>query len=63
VSILLIVPAGEYPSPGSLQRLEHEYTLRTELDGDWAARPVELVRREGRLMLVLADPGASRSSS
>jgi hypothetical protein len=61
-SFLLVAPAGEYPSPGSLQRLEHEYTLRTELDGDWAARPVELVRREGRLMLVLADPGASRSS-
>ena len=28
-----------------------------ELDGDWAAQPVELLRREGRLMLVLADPG------
>ena len=56
-SILLIAPAGEYPSPGALQRLEHEYALRTDLDGDWSARPVELLRREGRLMLVLADPG------
>ena len=55
--ILLVAPAGEYPSPSSLQRLEHEYALRTELDRDWAARPVELLRREGRLMLALADPG------
>jgi hypothetical protein len=56
-SILLIAPAGEYPSPGSLQCLEHGYALRTDLDGDWSARPVELLRREGRLMVVLADPG------
>jgi serine/threonine protein kinase len=55
--ILLVAPAGEYPSPGSLQRLEHEYALRTDLDGDWAARPIELLRRDGRLMLVLEDPG------
>ena len=56
-SILLVTPAGEYNSPSSLQRLEHEFALRTDLDGDWAAQPVELLRREGRLMLVLADPG------
>jgi PAS domain S-box-containing protein len=55
--ILLIAPTGEYPSPGLLQRLEHEYALRTDLDGDWAARPLELLRRGGGLMLVLADPG------
>jgi predicted ATPase/signal transduction histidine kinase len=56
-SILLVAPAGEYPSLGSLQHLEHEYALRTELDSNWAARPIELVRREARLMLVLEDPG------
>jgi PAS domain S-box-containing protein len=55
--ILLVSPAGECPSPSSLQRLEHEYALRNDLDGDWAARPVELLRDGGRLMLVLADPG------
>jgi hypothetical protein len=55
--ILLVAPAGEYPSPRSLLRLEHEYGLRTDLDGDWAARPVELLRRGRELMLVLADPG------
>jgi hypothetical protein len=56
-SILLVTPAGEYPSPGSLQHLEHEYALRADLDADWAARPVRLVRREAGLMLVLEDPG------
>jgi PAS domain S-box-containing protein len=55
--ILLAAPAGEYPSSGSIQRLEHEYALRTDLCGGWAARPIELLRREGRLMLVLEDPG------
>jgi hypothetical protein len=28
--ILLVAPAGDYPSPESLQRLEHEYALRAE---------------------------------
>jgi PAS domain S-box-containing protein len=56
-SILLVAPAGDDLSPGSLQRLEHEYALRGDLDGDWAARPVEFLRREAGPMLVLADPG------
>jgi predicted ATPase/signal transduction histidine kinase len=56
-SILLVAPAGDYASRESLQRLEHEYALRAELDADWAARPVELVRRDVRLTLVLEDGG------
>jgi PAS domain S-box-containing protein len=55
--ILLVTPPGEPQSPGSVQRLEHEYTLRADLDADWAAVPVDLLRRGSRLMLVLADPG------
>ena len=55
--ILLVACSDEYPSPASLQRLEHEHALRADLDAEWAARPVELVRREGRLTLVLEDPG------
>jgi serine/threonine protein kinase len=45
------------PAPGSLQRLEHAYGLREELDPAWAARPLELVWNQGRPALVLEDPG------
>ena len=55
--ILLVAPAGDYPSRDSLERLEHEFALREELDADWAVRPVELIRRDLRHMLVLEDHG------
>ena len=55
-SILLLACSDEYPSPRSLQRLEHEHALRAELDAEWAARPVELVRREDRLQAVAEAP-------
>src|SRR5271154_6057628 len=54
---LIVLPAGERPSPASLDRLTHEYELKDELDGAWAARPSELVREHDRTMLVLEDPG------
>src|SRR3982075_4446552 len=56
-TILLVAPVSEHPGPGVLERLEHEYSLRDELDSDWAARPLTLVRREGRPMLILEDAG------
>jgi predicted ATPase/signal transduction histidine kinase len=55
--ILLVAPVGQYPSRDSLKRLDHEYALRDALDPDWAARPVALVPRDGRVTLVLEDPG------
>ena len=55
--ILLVACADEHPSRASLHRLEHEHALGADLDPEWAVRPVDLVRREGRLMLVLEDPG------
>jgi PAS domain S-box-containing protein len=56
-TILLVAPVSEYPVPSIIERLEHEYSLRDELDSDWAARPLTLVRRERRPMLILQDPG------
>jgi hypothetical protein len=56
-TILLVAPVSEHPVPSILERLEHEYSLREELDSDWAARPLSLIRREGRPMLILEDPG------
>src|SRR5438105_4360412 len=56
-TVLAVLPATEHPTPGSLDRLTHEYELREVLDGAWAARPLELEREGGRTMLVLEDPG------
>src|ERR1700726_3466198 len=56
-TVLLVAPGSEHPVPAILERLEHEYSLGEELDSDWAARPLTLVRREGRPLLILQDPG------
>ena len=49
-------PSGNTPR-GVLKRLEHEHDLKAELDADWAVRPVDLSRHDGRMALVLEDPG------
>jgi PAS domain S-box-containing protein len=56
-AILVVAPVSGHPVPGILERLEHEYALRDELDSDWAARPLALAHCEGRRMLILEDPG------
>ncbi|MBV8331068.1 MAG: hypothetical protein JOZ61_11465, partial [Verrucomicrobia bacterium] len=56
-SILVLAPALEQPELGTLQRLEHEYSLRDELDPEWAVRPIELSYHWDRPVLVLEDPG------
>src|SRR5580693_9497085 len=55
--VLAVLLAADRPPPLALERLAHEYELRNELDGAWAARPLEFVREDGRAMLVLEDPG------
>jgi hypothetical protein len=54
---LVLAPVLEHPTSGSLKRLEHEYSLREELDPAWAARPITMARYAGRTVLVLEDPG------
>src|ERR1700680_1715664 len=53
---ILLVAADE-TSLGCVERLEHEYALKGELDADWAARPVALTHYNGGMALVLEDPG------
>src|ERR1700747_2053997 len=53
----ILLFAAEETSRGCVERLEHEYALKSELDADWAARPVALTRDNGRIRLVLEDPG------
>jgi serine/threonine protein kinase len=54
--ILAVAVAAEQPLPQSL-RLEHEYSFATELDAAWAAQPLALARHQGRVVLILKDPG------
>jgi PAS domain S-box-containing protein len=55
--VLLVALAEEQPSPQSLRRLEHEFSLASELDPAWAAKPIEITQHEGRTILILEDPG------
>src|SRR5260370_9682778 len=55
--VLVIALSAEQPSPQTLRRLEHEYSLAAELDPAWAAKPLALTRHEGRPILLLNDPG------
>src|ERR1700688_3686686 len=55
--VLTVALTAGHPSPQSLRRLEHEYSLAAELDPAWAAKPLALTRHEGRTILVLTDPG------
>ena len=54
--ILVLSPLTEYPAPEILKRLEHEYSLREELDSTWVARPIAMARHWDRTVLVLEDP-------
>ncbi len=56
-TVLAMLVTAEHPPPFILDRLAHEYELKDELDGAWAARPLEFVRERGRTMLMLEDPG------
>src|SRR5215204_357888 len=57
VSVLVLAPIAERPAPAMLGRLNHEYSLASELDPEWAVRPLTLISREGRTLLMLEDPG------
>ena len=54
---LVLSPVAEYARPESLKRLEHEFSLREELDPGWFARPMAIARHMDRTVLALEDPG------
>ena len=54
-AVLVVVPTSKPPTPGSLDRLAHEFGLKDELDSAWAVRPLELRHERGRTMLILED--------
>jgi PAS domain S-box-containing protein len=55
----ILLVAAEETALGSVERLQHEYALKSEIDADWAARPVALTHDNGRMTLVLEDPGGA----
>src|SRR6202171_5777385 len=55
----ILLVAAEETALDCIERLEHEYALKGELDADWAARPVALTRYDDRMTLVLEDPGGT----
>jgi predicted ATPase/signal transduction histidine kinase len=55
--VLMLAPTSEVLSPAALARLEHELSLREDLDSEWAVRPIALTRHRGLTTLLLEDPG------
>jgi predicted ATPase/GAF domain-containing protein len=56
-SILLLSAVAPQPALATLKKLEHEFSLRNELDSAWAVRPLSLSQWQGQPALVLEDPG------
>jgi serine/threonine protein kinase len=45
------------PALATLKKIEHEYSLRDELDSAWAVRSLAVSEQRGQTTLVLEDPG------
>src|SRR5215472_5020005 len=55
-SILALSPVTERPAPATIKKIEHEFSLKDELDPAWAIRPIALTQKQSRTMLVFEDP-------
>ena len=55
--LLAVRPSSPQPSPETLARLQRALALREEIDPAWAVRPLRLESRQGRLTLLIEDPG------
>ena len=58
-SILLLTPSSTRPSPETLEKIDHEYSLRSELDSTWALRPLAISNHSDKRVLVFEDPGGT----
>jgi PAS domain S-box-containing protein len=57
-SILALAPVMEPPAPATIRKIEHEFSLKDELDPAWAIHPIALTQQQSRTMLVFEDQGA-----
>ncbi len=51
------MPVFARPALETLKKIEHEYSLRNELDVTWAVRPLAVSQYNDQRVLVLEDPG------
>jgi predicted ATPase/signal transduction histidine kinase len=58
-SILLLTPSSTRPSPETLEKINHEYSLSSELDKIWALPPLAISSYNDKRVLVLEDPGGA----
>ncbi len=56
-SVLLLATVSPRPALETVEKLQHEYSFRNELDTTWALRPMTLSQYNGRSVLVFEDPG------
>jgi PAS domain S-box-containing protein len=57
-SILALSPVIEPPAPATIRKIEHEFSLKDELDAAWAIHPIALTQQQSRTMLVFEDRDA-----
>src|SRR5215813_12338453 len=55
-SILALSPVMERPARATIKKIEHEFSLKDELDPAWAVRPIALAQQQSRTMLLFEDP-------
>jgi serine/threonine protein kinase len=56
-SVLLLVSVFPHTALERVSKLKREYSLKDELDSEWAVRPLDLSDHRGQMTLVLEDSG------
>jgi PAS domain S-box-containing protein len=55
-SVLVLSPIAEHPARGTIKKIEHEFSLKDDLDPTWSIRPITFTQQQNRAMLVFEDP-------
>jgi predicted ATPase/signal transduction histidine kinase len=53
------MPSSTRPSPETIEKINHEYSLSSELDNIWALPPLAISSYNDKRVLVLEDPGGA----
>src|SRR5215471_12514121 len=55
-SVLALSPLMERPALATIKKIEHEFSLKDDLDPAWAVRPIDVTQQQSRTMLLFEDP-------